>query len=211
MAAKPLILSPNYLTVVRGIREMHRLIAAGQEDSPAAEALGMLSTVLGRYSLKWNAEGPADSRKTSIQSRKAQPPAEAMNPQAAARLSDAIEARQEGEWDRALELLRRWRAHTAPALVSYLRGSIWIEAGDPHTAVLFYDHASRLQPDNGNYLASFLHTLELVDKAAAKQRAEEILRSRISSQRWPLFTLPVWNSKRRWRCWRWTQHSSTGN
>ena len=39
MAAEPFILSPSYLTVVRGIREMHRLIAAGQEDSPAAEAL----------------------------------------------------------------------------------------------------------------------------------------------------------------------------
>ena len=80
----------------------------------------MLSTVLGRYSPKWNAEGPADSRKTLFRSRKAPAPAEGMDPQAAARLNDAIEARQAGEWDRALELLRRWRALVAPALVSYL-------------------------------------------------------------------------------------------
>jgi tetratricopeptide (TPR) repeat protein len=41
--------------------------------------------------------------------------------------------------------------------------------------VLFYEHASRLQPDNGNYLAIFLQALDIVDPAAARQRGEEIL------------------------------------
>ena len=176
MPSEPLILSPNYLTVVRGIREMHRLIAAGQEDSPAAEAIRDATD------RPWNALTEIESKRAGGLSEdlysitQGPPPARDMNPQAAARLGDAFEARQRGEWDRALELLRRWGAHVAPALVSYLRGSIWIEAGDPHTAVLFYDHASRLQPDNGNYLETFLHTLDVVDPAAARQRGEEILR-----------------------------------
>jgi tetratricopeptide (TPR) repeat protein len=176
MPAEPLILSPNYLTVVRGIREMHRLIAAGQADSPAAEALRDATD------RPWQALTEVERKRASGLSEdlysitEGPPPAWDMNPQAAARLNHAFEARQRGEWDRALELLRKWGAHVAPALVSYLRGSIWIEAGDPHTAVLFYEHASRLQPDNGNYLAIFLHTLGIVDPVAAGRRGEEILR-----------------------------------
>jgi tetratricopeptide (TPR) repeat protein len=176
MPAKPLILSPNYLAVVRGIHEMHRLIAEGQEDSLAAEA------VRDATDRPWQALTEVERIRASRLSEdlysitEAPPTAQDMNPQAAARLNDAFEARQRGEWDRALELLRRWSAYIAPALVSYLRGSIWTEAGDPRTAVLFYEHASRLQPDNGNYLAIFLHALDVVDPAAAKQRGEEILR-----------------------------------
>ena len=176
MAAKPLILSPNYLTVVRGIHEMHRLIAEGQEDSPAAEA------VRDATDRPWQALTEVERRRASGLSEdlfsitEAPPPTQSMNSQAAARLNDAFEARQRGDWDRALELLRRWRAFIAPALVSYLRGSIWREAGDARTAALFYEHASRLQPDNGNYLAIFLNTLDIVDSAAARQRGEEILR-----------------------------------
>jgi tetratricopeptide (TPR) repeat protein len=176
MPANPLILSPNYLTVVRGIHEMHRLIADGQEDSPAAEA------VRDATDRPWQALSEAERRRAGGLSEdlysitEAPPPAQSMDPQAAARLNDAVEARQRGEWDRALELLRKWRAFVAPALVSYLRGSIWSEAGDAGTAVLFYEHALRLQPDNGNYLAIFLHALDVVDPAAARQRGEEILR-----------------------------------
>jgi tetratricopeptide (TPR) repeat protein len=176
MPAKPLILSPNYLTVVRGIHEMHRLIADGQEDSPAAEADRDATD------RPWQALTEVERRRASGLSEdlysitEAPPPAQSMDPQAAARLNDAVEARQRGEWDRALELLRKWRAFVAPALVSYLRGSVWSEAGDARTAVLFYEHAWRLQPDNGNYLAIFLHALDVVDPAAARQRGDEILR-----------------------------------
>jgi tetratricopeptide (TPR) repeat protein len=169
-------MSPNYLTVVRGIHEMHRLIAEGQEDSPPAEA------VRNATDRPWQVLTEVERMRASGLSEdlysitEAPPPAQSMNSQAAAQLNDAVEARQRGDWDRALELLRRCRAFIAPALVSYLRGSIWSEAGDANTAVIFYEHASRLQPDSGNYLAIFLHTLDIVDPAAARKRGEEILR-----------------------------------
>ncbi len=51
-----------------------------------------------------------------------------------------------------------------------------MEAGDPHTAVLFYENAWKLQPDNGNYLAIFLDALEKVDLPAARQQGGEVLR-----------------------------------
>jgi tetratricopeptide (TPR) repeat protein len=176
MPTQPLILSPNYLAVVRGIHQLHRLIAAGHEDSPAAEAIRDATDG------PWEALNEVERKRAGALSEdlysltETPPAAQQMTPQASAGLNEAFEARQRGEWDRSLELLRRWKAYIAPALVSYLRGSIWSEAGDTHTATLFYEHASQLQPENGNYLAIFLHALDRVDPATARQRAEEILR-----------------------------------
>jgi tetratricopeptide (TPR) repeat protein len=176
MRVQPLILSPNYLAVVRGIRELHKLAAAGNEESSAAEAIRDATDG------PWQALTEVERRRACGLSDDLYSITEPLstvlptNPQAAARLNDAVEARQRGDWDRALELLRRWGAYVAPALVSYLRGTIWMAAGDPHTAVLFYEHAWKLQPDNGNYLAIFLDALEKVDLPAARQQGDEILR-----------------------------------
>ena len=101
-----------------------------------------------------------------------------MNAQAQDKLTNAIEARQRGEWDRALELLRRLDDDVDPALLSFLRGSIWLYAGDPETALLFVEHALQLQPDNGKYLAMFLHTLNMVDPGAARERPARFLKIR---------------------------------
>jgi hypothetical protein len=100
-----------------------------------------------------------------------------MTAEAQAKLLEAFEARQRGEWDKALDLLRRWRAHIDPSLVSYLRGSIWLEAGDPETAALFYAHAHKLEPTNGNYQAMTLYSLNIADSAAALKEATKILRN----------------------------------
>ena len=56
------------------------------------------------------------------------------NPQFQRKLVEATEARQAGEWDKALEILRRWKRYIDPALLAYLRGSVWFDAGDPATA-----------------------------------------------------------------------------
>lgn len=39
MAVKPLTMSPSYLAVVHGIRELHRLCAAGNDESPEADVV----------------------------------------------------------------------------------------------------------------------------------------------------------------------------
>ncbi len=105
------------------------------------------------------------------------PSPQPMTAEAQAKLLEAFEARQRGEWDKALDLLRRWRAHIDPSLVSYLRGSIWLEAGDPETAALFYAHAHKLEPTNGNYQAMTLYSLNIADSAAALKEATKILRN----------------------------------
>lgn len=52
------------------------------------------------------------------------------------------EAIENGEWDRALELLLEWKSELKPPVLSYWRGYIWKEAGDAETAELFLQHAA---------------------------------------------------------------------
>src|SRR5260370_42459479 len=108
MAARPLTLSPSYLATVRGTHALHRLIAEGKDDSPEAEAIRDASdgpwealSETERDRARWVAE--------DLYSLYEEPPArQVMAPEAQAGLNEAYEARERGEWDRALELLRTW-------------------------------------------------------------------------------------------------------
>ena len=175
MVPKPLTMNPSYLAMVRGTRELHQLLAAGKDDSPEAEAIRDATDG------PWQALSEVERNRVRNLSEdlyslvEPPPAAQPMNPQAQAKLNEAFEAKHRGEWDRALDLLRHWRAYIDPALVSYLRGSIWLEAGDPGTAAFFYEHAFQCKPDNETYLAMFLYALNIADPAAARKRADEVL------------------------------------
>jgi tetratricopeptide (TPR) repeat protein len=178
MTRQAFAMSPDCLAVIRGIRELHRLAVEGRDESPEADAIRDATDG------PWEALSEVERRRVSGLSEDlysiSDPPAagpQEMNPQAQSRLYEANEARTRGEWDRALGLLRRWGKYASPSLVSFLRGSIWSEAGDPETAVLFYEHAARLDPENGNYLAVLLHALDIVDPVKAQWRAEEIIQN----------------------------------
>jgi len=176
MSPRPLPMSPSYLAMVRGTRDLHQLLAAGKDDSPEADAIRDATD--GPWQVLSEAErNRIGGLSEDLYSLVEPPPAALpMNPQAQAKLSEAFEARHRGEWDRALNLLRRWRAYIDPALLGYLRGSIWLEAGDPATAALFLEHAFALEHGNESYLALFLYALNIADPAAARERAAEILR-----------------------------------
>jgi tetratricopeptide (TPR) repeat protein len=163
MARQPLPMSPNYLAAARAVRDLHRLALAARDESPEADAIRDSSDSA------WQALSEVEQKRIGGLSEDlysiSDPPAGgngAMNPQAQARLNDAYEARQRGEWDRALELLRRWGKPLSPALVSYLRGAIWREAGDPETAVLFFEHAVSLEPHNERFFTDLLTALDAV-------------------------------------------------
>src|SRR5436309_5671674 len=106
MARQPLTLSPNYLAVVRGIRELHRLHLEGQDDSPEADA------VRDGTDGPWEALSETERRRARGLSEDLYSMSEPLegepeaNPQAQAKFDDAIKARDRGEWDRALEILR---------------------------------------------------------------------------------------------------------
>ena len=175
MLPAPLMLSPSYLAMVRGTRELHRLSAVGKDDSPEADAI--------RDATDGPWETLSDTERQRVRNlsedlyslSEIPPELKPLNPHAQGKLYNVFEARRRGDWDRALELLRRWRAYVDPAMLSYLRGTIWLEAGDPNTAVVFYEHSSSLQPEDATYLVILLHTLELVDPIEAQQRSNKIL------------------------------------
>jgi tetratricopeptide (TPR) repeat protein len=147
MAPQTLTMSPTYRAFVRGIHELHRLSVAGRDESPEADS------VRDAMDDPWEAMSDVERKRASGLSEDlfsiSDPPTSnmlEMNSQSDQILFDVLSAQRRGEWDAALELLRRSDKYLPPALASYIRGSIWEAAGDAETASIFFEHALRLQP-----------------------------------------------------------------
>lgn len=180
--------SPNFLQVLRGYLRLHQLTVEGRDESPDADA------VRDSLDLPWRAL--TETEKQRIQGLSADlfaisDPMEdgsmQMNAQAQKNLAGAFEAKQRGDWDRALGLLRQWEKYITPALLSHVRAAIWLEAGYPEVAAVFYGHAAQLEPDNGNYALLFLHALAQSDLQQARVKANHILQD--SDQHSPLLVV----------------------
>ena len=175
---QPFQKSPSYHATMSGLLRMHQFSLAGQEESEAADLVraAMCEPWEGLSKVEKERCTGLSKDLYAISDGPVQPP-EPMNPQTQAKLVEAYEARERGDWDRALELLRRWGKHIPLALISYLRGTIWRSAGEPATAAVFFGHASHLEPENENYQVVLLHALKAADPADAATRAEAILRA----------------------------------
>jgi tetratricopeptide (TPR) repeat protein len=175
MPERPFPTTRNYVQSLQGLHRLHSLAVAGQNESPEADA------VRDSMDRPWMALTEIEKKRISGLSADldsiGEPPTEVLplNPQAQRKLVEACEARQAGEWDKALELLRYWGRYLEPALLSYLRGSIWMEAGDYATAAPFFQHAAQSEPGNANYASLYLYTLWRSDPAAALVRVREVL------------------------------------
>jgi tetratricopeptide (TPR) repeat protein len=155
---------------------MHRYTVAGEDESEDADALrDSMEEPWGRLSAVERQRITGLSKDLYDVSGQPPEPAAPMNPQAQGKLAEAYEARERGEWDRALELLRRWGKFVPPPLLSYLRAGIWEDAGDKQVAVVFFEHACRLDPVNENFQARYLNALKWTDSAQARAIAEPIL------------------------------------
>ena len=169
--------SKSFAQVARGLVAIHGLIRAGTDESPEAESIRdsldapyKVLTPTERYRAQWLSED-LYSISNSPDGGTPQEP----SLQAQLQLVEAIEARRNSEWDQALLLLRQAQKSTAPALVSYLRGSIWQESGHPHVATEFFRHASKCDPENVTCRAMYLHALNESDPEAAGKLAQQIL------------------------------------
>lgn len=72
------------------------------------------------------------------------------------------DAFQRKAWDKLLECLRRPPRMHPRDMVDYVRGRAWMEMGHPEVAVLFFDNASRLAPENPNYRPLALECLKAI-------------------------------------------------
>ena len=79
-----------------------------------------------------------------------------------------------GDWDKLLDSLRRPPRFRPRGDIDYARGRAWMELGHPDVAVLFFDNASRLSPNNLAYPSLALECLKLIpDWPKALARAEQ--------------------------------------
>jgi tetratricopeptide (TPR) repeat protein len=173
---RPLPQSPAYREVVRGLLRMHKYTVDKQEESEEADGLReSMNEPWGRLTAaeRDRVAGLSKDLYTITDPSTAAP--EPMNPQAQHKLGEAYEARERGEWDRALELLRRWGKYVPPPLLAYLRARIWQDAGDQEVAVLFFEHASMLDPKNEAFQAMHLSALKETDNPRAREIAEKVL------------------------------------
>jgi tetratricopeptide (TPR) repeat protein len=164
----------HYRESVRGLLQLHELEVQGQGDSPEADAVR--DSLEGVWSLLSEIERKRLTGLSEDLYSLSEPViTKEMNPQAQRKLVEAYESRQSRNWDKTLEILRRWGTHLDPALSAYVKGSTWMEAGDDATAVLFMKRASELDPENSRYKVIYLHTLSRVDAVAAERLSDEIL------------------------------------
>jgi tetratricopeptide (TPR) repeat protein len=177
MVKRPFSTSQSYLQYIRGLRELHALTMSGRDESPEADAIrdGMDHPW---YDLSEIERGRIDGLSEDLYSISDSPKEPLLqNPQVQRKLNEAEEAWRAGEWDQALEILRRWSSYIDPSVLSSRRGLLWQAAGDNETAALFFDHAARLDPANGNYKSLYLLSLQQFAPDNALHLAKEITAS----------------------------------
>ena len=150
--------SMSFGQVARGLVAIHAMIRAGTDES--AEAESVRDSLDAPYKVLTSTERDRAQWLSEDLYSISDPPdvntPKELNPQAQQQLAEAFAARQNREWDRALLLLRQVQRSIAAALLSYLRGSIWWEAGHPQVAAEFFRHASECDPANAEYRATSL-------------------------------------------------------
>ncbi len=177
MIAPPSFGSSSFKLMARGLVELHRLIREGKDDSPEGEAVrDALDAPL--HALNRIEKERAEWLTIDLYSV-SDPPATStlkeMTPQALQQLFEAYEAIQSHDWDRALKLLRRWQEHISPALLSFMRGDIWGDAGYSEVAAYFYEHALETDPANAKYHALYLDAMSESDPVEAAKLAQQVL------------------------------------
>ena len=169
--------SASFRLMAKGLVELHQLIQSGKDDSPDAEAIrDALDVPLRALSQPEKERSQWLSEDLYSVSEPPAPSDPKVTPrQAQQDYLDAYQARQSREWDRALTLLRRSGEYIAPSLLSHVRGEIWSAAGYPQVAAFFYEHASKCEPKNANYLSRYLKEVAEFDPSSAILHAQQVL------------------------------------
>lgn len=151
-----------YEEVAHGIRELHRLMLEGRDESPEADAIR--DAVDGPWKALSEVERDRaralseDLHSVTDSSDESESRIGEFGSQTQVCLAKILKARQRGDLDGALALLRQSGVCLPLALVSYLRGSLWREAGDEASAQLFFEHAFDLQPGCDTQFSRLLGT-----------------------------------------------------
>ncbi len=168
--------NPDFLQYVRLLSELHQFIREGTDETPEGEALrDRMDDPGSRLSSDEIASVNAISADLYSLSASSTGPVLPQTDEVNADLRSALDARDRRDFSRALDLLRKRPPHINPAALSYVRGSIWGEAGEDQIAVQFFRRAAQLDPNNANYSYMVLHYLSQADVGGARDQARQIL------------------------------------
>ncbi|MBL8819393.1 MAG: hypothetical protein JNL58_25400 [Planctomyces sp.] len=92
-------------------------------------------------------------------------------------IRESFDARNHNDYASSITLLRKAQRHLELWQLSYVRGSILLEAGEPLAASDFFLRAADLYPSNTNFRVMWLTALAKGNPAAAKNESSRILGS----------------------------------
>lgn len=178
MTAAPRLIpqTPVYREMVSGLLRLHRYTAEGRDKSPEYHEL--CATMEGYWGQLTAVEMERLGGLSEDLYTVSDPPREELEPMTAqgqAEFTAAHEARARGDWDTALALLRKLDKIVPPAILAYLRGTIWEGLDEKQVAVVFHERAWGLDSDNQALQAAFLNVLKWTDGKRALALAEPIL------------------------------------
>jgi tetratricopeptide (TPR) repeat protein len=148
----------SYQKVLDGLLRMHELSVAGERETDAIKQLR--DAMDEPYS-----DLSAEERETieglstdlfDVENITSEPVLDHMPPGDRA-MTAAVQAQSSGKYDEALKLLRESKAKPA-SRIAFFRGRNWSEKGEPKVALLFFNHAARLDPRNDEYKAQALES-----------------------------------------------------
>ena len=168
--------NPDFMEYVRLLYDLQVALREGRDETADGEALReRMDEPGGRVSGEEIAS--LNGISADFYSLTDEPPADVspITAEVMADLEAALEARKSKDFNKALELLRIYARHIPPASLAYLRGRVWLEAGEHPIAAAFLQRASELDPDNANYRYLALHSLWMSSPSTAIDEAQAIL------------------------------------
>ncbi|HKI35140.1 MAG TPA: hypothetical protein VKA46_25005 [Gemmataceae bacterium] len=146
MSAATFMNNPNYVEYVRLLRQLHRLIAEGNDGDEGDALRDDMDAPW--YALSEEEIARIRGLSADLYTLDDAPAAPTHQKSAAAKalgaeIQRAWEAR---DWEGVLDLLRRSPGVWPPHSEAFLRGWSWNQLGDPDTADLFFQRAAELAP-----------------------------------------------------------------
>ena len=161
-----------YRKVLDGLLRMHELFVAGERKS--TELTQLRDNIDEPYLEMTEEERDAiEGLSTDLfdVERITSEPHLDSRPPANEKIQSALSAQHAGHYDEALRILRENKSSEPPSRISYFRGRNWEEKGEPRVALLFFNHAARLDPENEDYRAA---ALGAVYDAFPREREKEL-------------------------------------
>jgi len=152
------------------LKDLHSLVASGQNDTPEVETIHNQMDELEPYLSQREIER-LNGLSSDLYMLQGQEILEATN-LTSKQFTEALnDAHKRNDWEQVLRLLRMNNSSVPKAARAYLRARAYDELGSLETALLFMELAAAMKPENKNYenfVIIYLSRLNQLDKALSR-------------------------------------------